>query len=64
MNMPVTGEEARGRPFDEGERRRWDIGSVQLQLGAGGRWTAARGAAARSKEEDDPRWAKLGRTAG
>jgi hypothetical protein len=64
MNVPVTGEEARGRPFDVGERRGWDIGSVQLQLGAGGRWTTARGAAARSEEEDDPRWAKLGRTAG
>jgi hypothetical protein len=34
----------------------WDAGSVQLQLGAGGRWTAACGAAARSEEEDDPGW--------
>jgi hypothetical protein len=48
----------------------WHAGSVQLQLVAGGRWTAARGAAvsqgaaARKEEEDNPGWAKLGRTAG
>jgi hypothetical protein len=52
------------------KRRGWDTGSVQLQLGARGQWTAARGAAAsrgavaRSDEEDDPEWARLVQTAG
>jgi hypothetical protein len=43
----VTGVEARGRPFDEGEMRGGgDAGSIQLQPGAGGQRMAACGAAA------------------
>jgi hypothetical protein len=63
------GRGGKGRRFDEGEMKGWDISSVQLHLGAGGWHTAAHDAVVhrerrrrlgRPKMGEDPGWANLG----
>jgi hypothetical protein len=44
IKASVTEEEARGGHLMRRKRRGWDVGSVRLHPGAGGRQTAAHGA--------------------